>query len=152
MDISLFLSPKGRIARGPFWIGILVLFVLNMLLSAIPIVGGAAGLVLLWPQIVLYVKRLHDFGWSGWLWLLPFCVSAGCVVFMVLSGGAALGTATTPEQLQALILSPAMRTPLIALEVALAVGLVFLFWVGLTKGAAQANRFGPVPGARARDL
>lgn len=148
MNISFFLSPKGRIARGPFWIGILVLMGLNMLLSTIPVVGAASGLVLLWPQIVLYVKRLHDFGWSGWLWLLPFTVSTACVVFMVMSGGAALAAAATPEQLQALVLSPAMRTPLIALEVALAVALVFLFWVGLTKGAAQANRFGPAPGAR----
>jgi uncharacterized membrane protein YhaH (DUF805 family) len=148
MNISLFLSPKGRIARQPFWLGILVLMVLNMLLSAIPIVGPAAGLVLLWPQIVLYIKRLHDFGWSGWMWLLPFCVSAACVTFMFLNGGAALGSAATPEQLQALVLSPAMRIPLIALEVAVAVGFVFLLWVGITKGDAQANRFGPAPGAR----
>jgi len=148
MDPSLLLSPKGRIARGSFWLGILILVVLNMLLSTIPVLGAAAGLILLWPQIALYMKRLHDFGWSGWLLLLPFSVSALGVGLLIANAGPALGSAKTPEQAQALLLSPAMRTPLIGLEAALAVGFVFLLWVGLTKGDAKANRFGPAPGGR----
>jgi uncharacterized membrane protein YhaH (DUF805 family) len=148
MDISLFFSPKGRIARQPFWLGILALMVLNMLLSVVPVIGPIAGLLLAWPQFALYAKRLHDFGWSAWMWLVPFVVGVACGVFMYVSNPAALSAVTTPEQLQTLVLSPAMRTPLIALEVAVAVQLVFLLWVGITKGDAQANRFGPTPGAR----
>src|SRR5579862_1402526 len=142
MNAALLLTPKGRIARGPFWLGFLIVMVLSALTNAIPIVGQIAGLVLLWPQIVIHVKRLHDFGWSGWLLLLPFSVSALCTGMMMLNGGTALMT-SAPEQLPALIMSPAMRTPLIYLEVAFAVEFVFLLWVGLTKGDAQANRFGP---------
>jgi uncharacterized membrane protein YhaH (DUF805 family) len=149
MDISLFYSPNGRIARQPFWLGILALMMLNMLLSVVPVIGPLAGLLLAWPQIALYAKRLHDFGWSAWMWLLPFVVGIGCVVFMYMSNPTALGAVTTPEQLQTLVLSPAMRRPLIALEVAVAVQLVFLLWVGLTKGDAQSNRFGPAPSTRA---
>jgi uncharacterized membrane protein YhaH (DUF805 family) len=148
MDTSFFLSTKGRIARGPFWVGMLVLMTLNMVLSAIPFVGPVSLYVLLWPQIALYVKRLHDFGWSGWMWLLPFLVSVACLVFLVVQGGPALQAVKTPDQLQALLASPAMRNSLIALEVMLAIGFVFLLWVGLTKGDDKANRYGPAPETR----
>jgi uncharacterized membrane protein YhaH (DUF805 family) len=144
MDISLLLSPHGRIARGPFWLGLLIVMVLGLLANAIPVVGPLAGLVLLWPQIAIHVKRLHDFGWSGWLLLLPFSVSALCVGMIMLNGGAAL-LAATPEQLPTLLTSPKMRLPSVYLEVAFAVEFVFLLWVGLTKGDPNANRFGPAP-------
>jgi uncharacterized membrane protein YhaH (DUF805 family) len=144
MDISLLISPKGRIARGPFWLGFLIIMGVSALTNAVPIAGQIVGLVLIWPQVVIHVKRLHDFGWSGWLLLLPFSVSALCTGMLMLNGGTPLLTAT-PDKLPALVMSPAMHLPLIYLEVAFAVEFVFLLWVGLTKGDAQANRFGPAP-------
>jgi uncharacterized membrane protein YhaH (DUF805 family) len=123
----------------------LIVLVASALTNAVPVLGPVMSLVLLWPQIVLRVKRLHDFGFSGWLLLLPVSVSALCIGLAMLNGGSALLLAT-PASLPALLASPAMRVPLIYVEVALAIEFVFLLWVGLTKGDAAANRFGPAPG------
>lgn len=147
MNFSLLWTPKGRIARGDFWLGFLIVMVASMITGAVPVVGPFLGLLVLWPQLVIHIKRLHDIGWTGWLLLFPFSVTATCMTLMVLNGGAALLT-TQPQDLPALIASPAMHMPLIFFEVAFAVEFAFLLWVGITKGDAAANRFGPVPGAR----
>ena len=115
-----------------------------MIAGAVPVVGPLLGLAILWPQLVIRIKRLHDIGWTGWLPLLPSSVTATCMTLIVLNGGAALLT-TRPQQLPALVASPAMHTALIFFEIAFAVEFAFLLWVGITRGDAAANRFGPVP-------
>jgi len=144
MNPSLLWTPKGRIARGEFWLGFLIVMVASAVAGAIPVVGPLLGLGVLWPQLVIHIKRLHDIGWTGWLLLFPFSVTVTCMTLIVLNGGAALLT-TPPQQLPALIASPVMHTPLIFFEIAFAVEFAFLLWVGITKGEAAANRFGPVP-------
>jgi uncharacterized membrane protein YhaH (DUF805 family) len=144
MNPSLLWTPKGRIARGEFWLGFLIVMVASAVAGAIPVVGPLLGLGVLWPQLVIHIKRLHDIGWTGWLLLFPFSVTATCMTLIVLNGGAALLT-TPPQHLPALIASPAMHTPLIFFEIAFAVEFAFLLWVGITKGEAAANRFGPAP-------
>jgi uncharacterized membrane protein YhaH (DUF805 family) len=91
-----FLSLKGRISRQEFWLGyFLVLAVLflsipllqslslglrrpasgswyrNELEMALLIPKIAAAVAMVWPLTAIYVKRLHDVGYSGW-WLLAF--------------------------------------------------------------------------------
>ena len=91
-----FLSLKGRISRQEFWLGyFLILAVLflsipllqnlslglrrpasgpwsrNELEMALLIPKIAAVVALVWPLTAIYVKRLHDVGYSGW-WLLAF--------------------------------------------------------------------------------
>lgn len=144
MNPSLLWTPKGRIARGEFWLGFLIVMVASAVAGAIPVVGPLLGLGVLWPQLVIHIKRLHDIGWTGWLLLFPFSVTVTCMTLIVLNGGAALLT-TPPQQLPALIASPVMHTPLIFFEIAFAVEFAFLLWVGITKGEPAANRFGPAP-------
>jgi len=87
----LFLSIEGRIGRKAFWIGYGVLFAVFvvfyglMWLAGVADFSGAAakqdlppledksyilsflfGLVVLYPTLAVYVKRLHDLGRSGW--------------------------------------------------------------------------------------
>lgn len=147
MDLSLLWSPRGRIKRSEFWLGFVIVMALSALTSSFPGIGQLVGVVLLWPQLVIHIKRLHDIGYSGWLMLLPFSVSAVCMTLIVLNGGEALLTAT-PAQLPALIASAQMRKPLVFFEIAFAVEVAFLCWVGFTKGQAAANKFGP---ARSRE-
>jgi uncharacterized membrane protein YhaH (DUF805 family) len=147
MTSTLLLSPNGRIGRRDFWIGFAFVMVGSLLAGALPVIGPILGLVLLWPQIVIHVKRLHDFGWSGWLLLLPFAVSVTCTVLMVMGGGEALASAT-PNELVKLMGAPEMRKPMLYLEIAFAVEVAFLGWVGFTKGDAEANKFGPAPASQ----
>lgn len=145
MTSTLLLSPNGRIGRRDFWIGFAFVMVASLLAGALPIAGPILGLALIWPQIVIHIKRLHDFGWSGWLLLLPFAVSLVCTVLMIGSGGEALLLQPPPKELVRLVNSPEMRKPLVYFEVAFAVEVAFLCWVGFTKGDAEANKFGAAP-------
>jgi uncharacterized membrane protein YhaH (DUF805 family) len=78
----LFGTLEGRINRQPFWIGAIVIAVINIVASILdailntPRVGGATGviaiivnLVLIYPSVMLTGKRWHDRGKSAW-WIL----------------------------------------------------------------------------------
>ena len=86
---SLLFSFQGRIGRGPFWIGVLILIGFAIVMSIIiAVLGGGMmmspgaspniiGIVLylaymvidIWMGLALGVKRCHDRGQSGW-WML----------------------------------------------------------------------------------
>ena len=91
--VSLFFSFKGRINRARFWVGTIPLVIgwtaamalFNWMFmraeSLVPVYGFgiAAGVMLLWGQFGVCIKRLHDRGKSGWwlliIWALPAVVS-----------------------------------------------------------------------------
>jgi len=147
MDVSLLLSPKGRINRSEFWLGFLILSVLRALTGGFGIVGQIVTIVLLWPQIAIYVKRLHDMGFTGWLQLLPVVVGAACFVLIAMNGGAEAvqSLSTSPSGMLKFFTSPETRKIAVFFEIALAVQVAFLGWIGFTKGDAEANKFGPAP-------
>ena len=77
---NLLFSPSGRIGPGQFMSGVTVLVVISLVLALLPIfvpalgLLGIVGLVLIWCWIVLWVKRYHDAGKSGWMCLIPIIV------------------------------------------------------------------------------
>ncbi|MFC6336847.1 DUF805 domain-containing protein [Pseudomonas sp. CCM 7891] len=53
------------------------------------LVGIAVFVAFIWVSILITVQRLHDLGWSGWLWflnLVPFVGSVFPILLMVLPG------------------------------------------------------------------
>ncbi len=83
---NLFLTYEGRLNRQPFWIGNIVLTVINVIGSLIGMAIGDAigtlisvifGLAVLVPAIFIAIKRCHDRDKSGW-WI--------CIVFIPLIG------------------------------------------------------------------
>lgn len=148
MSLALFLNPSGRIRRGQFWIAFLIVMVLSVAAGAVPFAAPVLGLALVWPQLVIHIKRLHDIGWSGWLLLLPAAVSLSCMTLIVLNGGSRLLVAP-PNEIPELLSSPEMHTSLLFFEISFAVEAAFLLWVGSTKGQPEANRFGPPPATAA---
>lgn len=138
---TLFLTAEGRIGRRDFWIGFVLIFVASMVLSIIPVIGQIAGLLLIWPQICIHAKRLHDMGRSAWLMLVPFAVSLVCAILAMMTGGMAMmasggdGPAAWAGAGMAMLF----------LGLAVLVGLVFLLWVGLTPTQPGENRYGPHP-------
>ena len=86
---NLLFSPSGRINSSEFMQGIIYLIIastiLQLLTGFVPALSvlGIVGLVFIWIWIVLYIKKFHDAGKSGWMLLLPLVASI--VLLMVLN-------------------------------------------------------------------
>lgn len=100
---------NGRIGRLRFLAWTLVLSVVILLVSSVfftvglgiaavsptiaMVIGFLVGIAILvaavWVSVQITVQRLHDLGWSGWLWflhLVPFVGSIFPILLMVLPG------------------------------------------------------------------
>ncbi|TAJ59346.1 DUF805 domain-containing protein [Brevundimonas sp.] len=134
--LPLFLSLDGRIGRKDFCIGAVALIAVGVLANLLPIVGPLLSLALIVPWTCLLVKRLHDFGRSGWLVLIAIVPAAG---------SAALGLFTTLAASNAATMGAAFAgagLTLVVSSVALIVSLGFLIWVGAKPGDLQPNAYG----------
>jgi uncharacterized membrane protein YhaH (DUF805 family) len=148
MDFQkLFLSAEGRIGRGEFWAGWCILFVVNMVLHFIPIIGWFAGLALIYCWVCVYAKRLHDMGKSGWLQLIPMAILFGGIIFAIVAGVGAAITANASNGSDAAGMAALGGFGVMALVLCLCliVGIGFLLWVGLSQGEPGDNRYGPPP-------
>lgn len=136
-----FLSADGRVGRTDFWIGWLIVFVVGLVLSHAGILA-ILSLLLIWPQICLGAKRLHDIGRSAVLLLLPYGVLAACWVAGTIIGGLAG------------LVAGGMFGPGAGMAAGFGVGglivglgylacLLFALWIGLTHSEPGENRFGP---------
>jgi len=145
---TLFLTADGRIGQKDFWIGFLILFVAGLVLGMIPLLGMIIGLALIYPNVCLYSKRLHDAGRSGWLAAVPYAI--GCVGFllmMMMGGMGAMGAMMgggNDAMASAGMMAGLGAMGLIGLLMFAAL-IGFLLWVGLAKGDPGDNRYGPPP-------
>ena len=132
----LFLSFSGRTSKRDFWIGFAALFGAGIVANPLPLIGAVASLALIYPWTALMAKRLHDFGRSGWLVLVP-AIPAALSGILAVFAALAMGNSATA--------GAAFATAGVAIlisTVALLVGLGFLVWVGTRQGDAGANRYG----------
>ncbi|WP_374274999.1 DUF805 domain-containing protein [Brevundimonas sp.] len=141
----LMLSFEGRIRRSHFWIAWVILLAVGIVTSWLPLIGGLIGLLLIWPNLAISVKRLHDMGQTGWWVALPWV--AGIILFFVGVGMIGMGAITTgqtwddnPWAMMA-VMGPAMG----AFGLSALIGLGFLLWIGLMPGTVGPNRFGQDP-------
>ena len=140
------LSFEGRSRRSHFWIGWLICLGLGVVLGWIPILGLLLSIALIWPNLAITVKRLHDMGQTGWLAAIPFVVGliGGIVGAMMIGTGVFMNQAAFENEDPAVIMAtiaPAMGVfGLIGL-----VGLGFLLWIGLTDSKPGPNKYGPNP-------
>lgn len=152
MDLKyIFLDSNGRIGVKEFWIGFLILFGAAVVLGWIPLIGQLISILLIYPWICLYSKRLHDFGKTGWLVLVPFGIGVAAMVLSFVVGGASIfaaGMSGTEEGVATSALA-GMGVVALLLGVAALVGFAFLLWVGLSKGDAGPNKYGPPYGGAA---
>ena len=143
---KLLFSFEGRTRRSHFWIGWLICLGVGVVAGWIPLLGGLISLALIWPNLAISVKRLHDMGKSGWLVAIPWVVSiVGGIAAISIMGVSAFANASGleagyPAAIMAL-LGPAIGL----LAVIGLVCLGFLLWIGLTEGQSGDNRFGPNP-------
>jgi uncharacterized membrane protein YhaH (DUF805 family) len=144
--VHLFTSPDGRIARARYWIGWLIILAVEVALRlalnvpftptpADPLSARALSFlidaVLLYPSIMVMVKRLHDRDRSGWAigWLIvPY------IVMMITN---VLGMSGDPEHMGAVETLLLLATTVIMLA--------FMIELGFRRGMPGDNQFGPAP-------
>lgn len=94
MDFSqVFTKPflltyEGRINRQPFWAFALVVFGINVVLGILhmKVLSGLFALALLYPAIMVQIKRWHDRGKSGWWCLINLVPAIGWLWALVECG------------------------------------------------------------------
>lgn len=103
--MELYLSPNGRIDQSTYWRGVITLFVVSAVLSAVsayvsPFIGFL-GIVVIWPWIVLHVKRFHDAGKTGWITvaMVVLAIIVSLVASTLLFGIFGVNTAAMQEQM-----------------------------------------------------
>ncbi len=147
---NLFFNPRGRIGRKQWWIGYLMLLAVGLAYTALemfintdldPNDKGAArlasyrylaySLLVLWPWLALYAKRLHDLGRTSW-WGALLLVPSYFYIFFELAG---ITDGTRVISLLSVVLLLLIYLP-VPVE-----GL----WLGGVIGDRGDNQFGPDP-------
>ncbi|KAK0332057.1 hypothetical protein LTR94_026442, partial [Friedmanniomyces endolithicus] len=67
-------SFEGRLRRSHFWIGFIILFGVSIVVGWLPVIGFLISIALIWPNVAIAVKRLHDMGKTGWFVLAPYAI------------------------------------------------------------------------------
>ncbi len=148
---ALFFSADGRIGQKDFWIAVLLMFVVWFVAPVLHLLAPVVWLVVAYCWVCVFSKRLHDFGKSGWLMLLPVAVWTAAFILAMVFGGltawGAISTAMTAgrEPVPWTVFLGALGSMLALFAVAGLVKFVFVLWVGLSRGDVGENRYGPPP-------
>lgn len=148
---TLLLSPEGRMSQGDFWICALILFVAWVISHLFHVFAPLIWLLLVYMWVCVYAKRLHDFGKSAWLILVPFVVAAGAFFLGLVFGGlSAIGAifamithGTEPSAWATMFAGLGIMLAFVGF--AAVAKLAFLLWVGLSPSDPGDNRYGPPP-------
>lgn len=150
---ALFSTTTGRISRKTWWIGVVVLLIAGVILSAI---FGAIGLgatatsagwgsvivalLLLYPGYCIGIKRRQDRGNNG----LDLKILYGLTVLSTLIQALGIGITTTDIGNGVLIPTPAgwLMTLLVILGI---FGIYMLVQLGFLKGTQGSNAYGADP-------
>ncbi len=149
---ALFWSAEGRIRRSHFWAAWGIIFVANLLLGWIPLIGFLVNLVLIWPSIAIQTKRLHDMGRTGWLQLIP--IGAWIVAIIVIIASVGMTAFSNPEGFEngdPAAVFGVMGPMFIAIALVFLGSIGFLIWIGATEGRPGRNQYGDNPKNPVRD-
>lgn len=139
-------SFEGRLRRSHFWIGWLICLGVGVVAGWIPLIGFVISIGLIWPNLAITVKRLHDMGMSGWIAAVPFVANVVGFIMMFVSVGASvfMNAAALENEDPAAIM--ALLGPMLGiLGILFLVNIGFLLWVGLSDGKPGSNKYGPNP-------
>ncbi|MEN8119313.1 MAG: DUF805 domain-containing protein [Bacteroidota bacterium] len=89
--LKQFADFNGRARRKEFWMFVLINFGISIVLGIIDsavfgsqVLGGIYSLGILVPAIAVGVRRLHDIGKSGWMYLVILIPLVGIIWLIVL--------------------------------------------------------------------
>jgi len=137
-----FADFSGRSSRGELFYFFALIWVISLPLAALDLIlpphsSNWAGLgvfvLLACPLLAMFVRRLHDVGWSGW-WILFLLPAMG------------LGVWNEVQRLLQPLVYPPPRFPLpLSVELLLAGLALAIALLLLREPNPQANRYGPNP-------
>jgi uncharacterized membrane protein YhaH (DUF805 family) len=137
---DLFTGFHGRISRQPFWIGVLVLAVVETVCQMVAHriegdrLGSIVDLAFSYPEFALTLKRAHDRNLPTW-WIAALFVGSVLLDFLAVIGvNTELGDMNNPN-----LIGVMTTVPLGVLSLLLLVDL------GFRPGTKGPNRFGPDP-------
>ncbi len=143
---KLLFSFEGRIRRSHFWIGWLICLGIGVVAGWIPILGGLISIALIWPNLAISVKRLHDMGKSGWFAAIPWVATiVGICVAIAMVGVSALTNSAALEREDPFAIFALIGPAFGAFALVLLVNLGFLIWIGVTDSQPGDNQYGPNP-------
>jgi uncharacterized membrane protein YhaH (DUF805 family) len=143
---KLLFSFEGRTRRSHFWIGWLICLGAGVVAGWIPLIGFFISIALIWPNLAITVKRLHDLGISGWIAAVPFVANiVGFVMIFVTVGASVFMNATALENEDPAAILALIGPAIGILGLLLLVNFGFLLWVGLVDGKPGSNKYGPSP-------
>ena len=139
--VWLFASLEGRAGRLHWWLGFLALFAAGFAVERLPSQASQSLVIalLLWPQICVDGKRLHDHGRSAW-WQTPLVLLSA---IQILPGSfEAIG-----RQVDARTDWPGLDTGSWAFLtlLSLGLGLAYFVYFGFRPGPLARNRYDPAP-------
>lgn len=143
---SALFSFNGRLRRQHFWISWLILLGAGVVLGWIPFLGIILSLAMIWPNIAIVVKRLHDMGKSGWFVVIPWV--ANIVGFVMIISAVGMAIITNPGAFESEDPSVALSmlgSMMGGLSIMFLVNIAFLLWIGISDSQRGDNRFGPNP-------
>ncbi|MEO1643386.1 MAG: DUF805 domain-containing protein [Pseudomonadota bacterium] len=148
----LLFSPNGRITQAQFWAAWSGLVAANFVFSFIPLLSNIMSIVLVYVGVCIYGKRLHDFGRSAWVHLIPW------VVTLIIGFGVAFRnfeavtaflelaeSGRQPTEEEALELFNQLGPFFFAVFINVIIWLVYTIWVGSKASQKFDNRFGKGP-------
>lgn len=144
---TLFFDANGRIGQRDYWIGIIAIFVINVVLGWLPLVGTIISLVGIYAGVCVSSKRLHDMGRSGWLAAIPFGVTLAATLMSAISLAGMVGAAAYDNGLG---MAAGLGTLAILWPLAFLLNLAFMIWLGVTAGQPEDNLYGPPPAPLAK--
>lgn len=116
----------GRASRREYWLWTVLIILVS---AAVSFLGfPAAAIIVSWPYLLVAIRRAHDLGWSGWL---PFLVNLGIAIV-----GTVIGILVGD----------------VAQAVVMIGQLILLIGLGVLRGQASENEFGPPAGVRTISL
>jgi uncharacterized membrane protein YhaH (DUF805 family) len=150
-----FLDPEGRIGPLAFRDAAMILIGIGAVLSLLPLAAPSlalfsfASLLLLYPWLVIWVKRFHDAGKSGWMFLpvLVLWLVVGAAVHSFVSARFAPVLGPRPTNVSEAIATAVARMQATALPgtiVSVVLGLAFvLIGNALLKSDPGPNAYDP---------
>jgi uncharacterized membrane protein YhaH (DUF805 family) len=154
--LATLLSPGGRIGPVAFRNAALILIALGACFGLVPLVWPSlilsfAGFVFIYPWVVIWVKRFHDAGKSGWMFLavlVPYmAVQMGAGFFIRRQFGLADVPGATPAEVMAMVPAQMQAVAIPGTIVATIIALAFALVVNEElKSDPAENAYGPPSG------
>lgn len=143
---KLLFSFEGRTRRSHFWIGWLICLGIGVVAGWIPLIGFVISIALIWPNLAITVKRLHDMGMSGWVAAVPFVANiVGFIMMFVTLGASFFMNATALENEDPTAIMALLGPMFGILGILFLVNFGFLLWIGLSEGKPGSNKYGSNP-------